>query len=226
MKSEMVYDVLRKAILANELPPGSAIDQNALALRLQVSRTPLRQALVRLHAEGLVTLEPHGNAVVSPLSSDDIREVYAIRAALESMLAEVGSVEVDAEVVAAMNEFIAQQGRAWDARATHTFVQLDRKFHETLYRASGFFEACDLAARLRDRSDRYIELYASYEQWGKNFITEHTAILDAVRNGDSAAVKRLTHSHVANGMDVLLTLMADAPHSSRPISAPTSADVV
>src|SRR5262245_23554654 len=90
-KSQVVYETLRQWILRGRLAPGQTIDQEGLAATLRVSRMPLRQALLKLEADGLIAVRPHRSAVIVPLSPSEIEEIYATRTALEGMLAEVGA---------------------------------------------------------------------------------------------------------------------------------------
>ncbi len=86
-RSRSVYDALRAAILHGELAPGTALRETALAEQFHVSRTPVREAIRRLEAEGLVRVEPRRGAVVSELALDELDEIYDIRSALETLAA-------------------------------------------------------------------------------------------------------------------------------------------
>jgi DNA-binding GntR family transcriptional regulator len=91
-KTEMAHEQLRRWIVSGRLAPGQRLDQAWLAGELRVSRMPLRQALLRLEADGLIHNEPHRGAIVAPLSLAELTDVYAARGAMESMLAEAGAV--------------------------------------------------------------------------------------------------------------------------------------
>src|SRR5216683_3088851 len=85
-KSELVYIGLRESILSGDLAPGEVLDLDALVERFQVSRMPVRQALLKLEADNLLNLRPHRRAVVAPVSEHAIEEIYAMRVVLEALL--------------------------------------------------------------------------------------------------------------------------------------------
>src|SRR5690606_8885303 len=127
-KSEATYEALREWIVSGELEPGRRLDQKWLAGVLNVSRMPLRQALQRLESEGLVQNRPYRSAVVSPLSPSEMEDIYAGRAALEGMLAEVGARRCSTEQLVVMEDLLDQQAGALADRDMRRFVTLDRAF--------------------------------------------------------------------------------------------------
>lgn len=208
-KSQVVYETLRRWILYGRLAPGQTIDQEGLATTLQVSRMPLRQALLKLEADGLIAVRPHHSAVIVPLSASDIEEIYAARTALEGMLAEVGAAHCDDERLAHLEALLADMEQATAANDIDKFVELDRHFHRDLYAASGYERTLEILDRLRDNSDRYIRFYAVYQHGAEQSIREHHEIIAAVRAGDSAGVRAITERHILRGASTLQQLAAD-----------------
>jgi DNA-binding GntR family transcriptional regulator len=170
---------------------------------------PLRQALLRLQVDGLIELQPHRSAIVTPLSASQIEEIYAMRTALEPMLAEVGATRCGADELAAMAELLELIRTAVAAGQMQNFVELDRRFHRELYRASRYPQACELMERLRDASDRYVYFYAMHGTGAHQSLKEHEQILDACRNKQVGRVRRLTEEHIKRGAAVLTKLVAD-----------------
>src|SRR3546814_10322677 len=95
---------------------------------------PLRQALSRLAADGLVINRPHRSAIVAPLSVSMLEDIYVGRRALESMLAEAGARRLDESALETMSRLIERQEAAVDQGDTESYVQLDRQFHPILFR--------------------------------------------------------------------------------------------
>jgi DNA-binding GntR family transcriptional regulator len=205
-KSQVVYETLRRWILHGRLAPGQTIDQEGLATSLRVSRMPLRQALLKLEADGLISIRPHRSAVIVPLSPSVIEEIYATRTALEGMLAEVGARRSDPGCLARMAGLLRQMEAATAAGEMDAFVDLDRRFHAELYSVSGYERACEILDRLRDSSDRYVLFYAAYQHGAEQSLDEHRHLLDACRAGRALDVRHITERHILRGADTLRRL--------------------
>ena len=208
-KTAVVYEQLRRWIVSGTLAPGQRLDQGWLAAELRVSRMPLRQALLRLEADGLIENEPHRSAVVAPLSLPELTDVYAARTALETMLAAAGALHATETDHEAMAEALATQREAVGTGDLARFVEADRVFHFTLYRASGYARSVEMTGRLRDLADRYIWHYARYRSGAARSVNEHEAIFAACQQRDSDGVRRLTADHVHHGLAVLSDLVSE-----------------
>lgn len=205
-KAEFAYQRLRELVLTGELAPGARLDQDQLAESLAVSRMPLRQALLKLESDGLIQLRPHHSAIVTPLSHSAIEELYAMRRALEGMLAAAAGDKLDDRAIATLDGLLGYMSAATMAADWRRFVTLDRSFHRTIYERSGYARAVAEVERLRDASDRYILAFASYRDGASSSLSEHDAILDACRRRDAEEVRALTDAHIARGATVLLQL--------------------
>lgn len=206
-KSESAYALIRHWILIGRLEPGRRLDQEWLASTLQISRMPLRQALERLIAEGFVVSTPHRSAIVAPLSEAMLEDIYASRRALEGMLAEMGARKLTAADIGTLSALIESQEQAVEAGDVEAYVRHDRRFHSTLYRASGYEHSCGLIERLRDTSDRYIRFYASNNHGAHKSILEHWKILRAAEKGEAEKARELTERHIAEGYSVLVSIV-------------------
>src|SRR5690606_28429410 len=111
-KQDWSYEILRRWITTGELTAGGRIDQDHLAERLNLSRVPIRQALVRLQAEGLVDQRPHRGWYVADLDIQDARDVYAGRRALESMLTGRAARIIADEEITSLEEVLTAQEQA------------------------------------------------------------------------------------------------------------------
>ena len=202
-KVDVAYEQLRRWILSGRLKPGDKLDQSWLASSMRVSRTPLRQALLRLASERLIAAEPHRSAVVASLSLVELEDLYQSRRALESMLAETGAAKLTESTVREMRDLLAQQERAVAAADPDRFTELDREFHFALYRAAGFSRAYDIIEELRDSSDRYVRFYAVYKNGAAESLLDHIRIFELCTAGDPAAVRQEVEHHVLRGLDTL-----------------------
>lgn len=203
-KDQIVYEELRRWIVTGQLAPGDPIDQERIATALSVSRMPLRQALLRLEADGLITTWPHRTATVAALSVAEFQELYDLRLALEPMLAEAGSPRLEKEDLAELTRLQSRMEAASTAGELDEFVELDRRFHHAIYAASGFRWGLEIIVRLRDASDRYIYQFAARDHGAVRSCREHRAILDACLTGPPATAAQLTRDHILGGRVSLL----------------------
>jgi DNA-binding GntR family transcriptional regulator len=180
---ERVYRHLRQQILEDQLPPGAELSEAALSRELAVSRGPIREAMGRLAAEGLVTVRPRRGAEVRSLTPQELIDAYQVREALEVMavrLAVPRTTESDLtrldELVDSMAEF-AREDRVAE------FFAANVAFHELL---------CQLSGNTSRFQARTLALRGSLE----SSVSEHRAILAAVRLGDMDEACELTAAHI------------------------------
>ena len=192
-----VYTALRERILSGDLPRASKLRQVSLAEEMGVSRTPLREALRRLAAEGLVDFSPNRGATVSELDFGDMRHAWAARVALEPGAARLAAERRDPDGVAAMREAIADQ-RSADGERGQSF-SANRAFHLALAAASGNPHLTRFAEMLWvPRIGVPIYVAQAAEPAGPSaWADEHERIADAIERGDAEAAERLTRAHVA-----------------------------
>ena len=208
-KVDVAYEQLRRWILTGRLKPGERLDQAWLASHMRVSRTPLRQAMLRLAAERLIDAEPHRSAVVAPLSLIEIEDLYQSRRALEAMLAEAGAARMTDATVRQMQAVLDEQEQAVRAGDPDRFTELDREFHFALYRAAGYARAYDLIQGLRDSSERYVRFYAVYRDGAADSLGEHRRILQLCVERDLAGVRHQVEHHVMRGLEILRTIAGE-----------------
>jgi DNA-binding GntR family transcriptional regulator len=203
-KDQIVYQELRRWIVVGRLAPGDPIDQERIAAALSVSRMPLRQALLRLESDGLITTWPHRTATVAPLSMAEFQELYDLRLALEPMLAEAGVPRLEKDDLADMARLLNRMESADASGELDEFVELDRRFHHRLYGASGFRWGLEIVVRLRDAGDRYVYQFAAHDHGATRSCQEHRAILDACLTGPPTTVAKLIRDHILAGRVALL----------------------
>jgi DNA-binding GntR family transcriptional regulator len=150
-KAEAVYIETRSRILKGTLAPGSAVNQEALAAELGVSITPLREALRRLEMEGLIRVEAHRTMSITPLTSRELDEMYAIRTQLDPFAAGLAAVNVSEAQLEVIDRLARQRA------ATDPVLQLERNrgFHRAVYSSCGNNALINLLEQLWDRTDRY-----------------------------------------------------------------------
>ncbi len=208
---KLVYDVLRDEIIDLSLAPGSPIDENQLAERFAMSRTPIREALVRLAADGLVTTLPNRSTVVSnidflslPAFFDAVTLMYRVT----TRLAARNRTERDLTTIRALQEDFARAVRAQNALA---MISTNRDFHAAIAEAgkNPFYAA--FFARLLDEGRRLLRLYySSYaDRLPERYVTEHEDMIRVIEARDVEAADRLGKAHGDQIVEQIRKLIAE-----------------
>jgi DNA-binding GntR family transcriptional regulator len=206
---DRIHDRLRAAIISGELPPGTPVIEAELAGRLGASRTPVREALRRLEAEGL--LEPRGlrGSVVRALRSDEVECVFEIREALESLAARRAARSLTASELRKLEEMLERMRGAVDD--PNEMERHDTAFHDLILASANGDRLKRMLTDLREELIAYRFLSLSDAARRRATIVEHEAVLDALRAHDEAAAAARTAAHIANARAAVLRLAAAAP---------------
>ncbi len=193
---QRVYTHLREEILSGALPPGSELQEVALSASLGVSRGPIREAIGRLAAEGLVTVRPRRGAVVRALSTEEFLDAYQVREALEVMAVRLAVPRLTDDHLARLEEYVDEMTRCADDGDTQGFFEANTGFHRAFFDISGNRMLRDLYWGLCSQIDRYrvrsLELRGDVQR----SIAEHKAILRAARAGDVERAVHLVSEHI------------------------------
>lgn len=220
-KNEFAYQQVRRAILDGELAPGAKLNQERLAVRVGTSTTPLREALRRLHAEGLVCLGAHRDAHVTALSSSEARHITEIRLGLDPLAVELAATNRSEDDVREMRHLLAELGPIVDGTQERV-LQMHRRFHSVLYRASANPLLADLLDGLWDRTERYrqfgLGLLAGSGRHRDTDFHEHFQLLDLVVEREAGAAADLMRRHVEAS---LAALAQQALADKQPVSSTT-----
>ena len=207
---EQVAERLRTRIFAHELQPGAWIDEQDLALEYGISRTPLREALKVLAAEGLVVLKPRRGCYVTELSEQDLDEVFPVMAVLEGKVAELAARRVtsaDFDRLTAIHDDLEKHAAANNA---DRFFEANQRFHDALQNIAGN----RYLAQLINDARKVIKLTRrdSLRLDGrlKQSLAEHRDILDALRDKDAAKAQRCMHDHLMSGRKALARLAKES----------------
>jgi DNA-binding GntR family transcriptional regulator len=203
-----VAERLRVRIFAHELAPGSWVDEQALAAEYGISRTPLREALKVLAAEGLVVLKPRRGCYVSQPSEQDLDDIFPVIALLEGRCAQEAAVRAkpaDLERLATIHRQLERHAAANDA---DRFFEANQSFHDLLQELAGnrWLQQLIVDTRKVVKLTRRDSL--RLEGRLKQSLAEHRAILRAVRSGRGDQAGRLMHDHILSGRAALAKLQS------------------
>jgi DNA-binding GntR family transcriptional regulator len=193
---QRVYDHLREEILSGRLQPGAELAEVAISEQLGVSRGPLREAIGRLEAEGLVTVRPRRGAVVSSLSKEEFLELYQVREALEMMAVRLAVPRLTAEDVDALQGLIETMAHHAEHDGVTEFFEANAAFHARLLEASGNGKLQTLYRQLLGQMGRYRIRSLILRGNLQRSVAEHAAILRAAKRGDAERAAHLMSEHV------------------------------
>jgi DNA-binding GntR family transcriptional regulator len=202
-KNAYAYEQVRLRIMTGDLTPGQPLAQSKLAAELGVSLTPMREALRRLDAEGLVTIDAHKNACVSALTDTEARNLFTVRERLDPMAAALAAehrtqADIKAIKVAAAALKPLNKDANLEALGAH------REFHRAIYRASHNDLLVNILESLWDKADRYRQIAlperCDSATEAKRVAAEHRQIMKAVIDGDPAAAQSVMTTHVRESL--------------------------
>jgi len=192
-----VADRLREMIIRGEIQEGEQLRQDAIATDLQVSRIPVREALRQLEAEGLIKIVAHRGAVVSSLSSEEIEELFQIRAVLECEVLRLSIPHLTDEDFARAESIMETFEKAlWLEGDVSSWGRLNSEFHATLYSRAGRPQFMAIIRQINNNGDRYTRLQLYLTRAFERAKAEHRTILDFCRKRDVKAACDLMQQHI------------------------------
>ena len=205
-----VAERLRQRIFAHEIPPGSWIDEQKLAEQYGISRTPLREALKVLAAEGLVELKPRRGCYVTEISRQDLDDIFPLMALLEGRCAFEAAQRARAADITELRDLHEQlEAAARDGRID-AFFEANQAFHKRVQELSGNRWLLSVIQDLRKvlKLSRLHSL--SLEGRLQQSLDEHRAIVAAIAAKDGATAERLMHDHLLSGREAAAKMDAKA----------------
>ena len=196
----MIANALRAAIVEGALAPGAPLRQDAIARHFSVSAIPVREALRQLESEGWAKVEMNKGATVAPLSADEAREIYEIRAALESLAL---GLAIPAHTPASLRHAEALCKATAAETDPSLYVGRNEAFHMSLYEPAARPQLFEMIGMLHGRGERYLRLKFGLPSYKGESDREHAALLKAVRRRDVATAQSLLTKHLLDTGELL-----------------------
>jgi DNA-binding GntR family transcriptional regulator len=212
-------EAMREAILNGTYAEGEQLRQDAIASELGVSRIPVREALRQLESEGLVTFTPHHGAVVSTFSVAEIRELFELRALLETDLIRRATPRMESEDLQQAAGILDAYEEALAHGDVGEWGDLNWRLHSTLFAAAGRPLTMRTVERLSHHADRYLRMQLALTHGESRANAEHRAIVAACRKRDARGAARLMRSHILGAGEALVRFLTEYRESQRKSAA-------
>jgi DNA-binding GntR family transcriptional regulator len=212
--ADAIYLTLREAILKGVLPAGERLAELHLAALFDRSRTPVREAILRLESEHLADRSGRRGFVVGGISQAEILEVYAVREVIDGLAARLathGCLPTDLDHLSWLNRRLRKAGEQRDYRL---MVDLNLEFHEAIARASRSALLVQFMRQIHDWVRRFTDTTFSYRSRANEALLEHEAIIDALRRRDPAAAEQVARLHMAHATEVRVAMQQSALHDA------------
>ena len=210
--SERVYQTLREKILQGEYKPGRKFNIDQIARDLEVSNTPVREAMARLTRLGLVEIVPYSGPRIKRLNAAQLKDIYDVRIALEELAVRLVAQSEDPDILNGMAAALEMQERVANGNDPRAVMDADRAFHDALVQASGNSVLLEMLPNLSDRTRLLLELQKFVRRMDKEAavraLHDHTRVYEALQEGDlETAVQELRHQLI-RGREELVEKMS------------------
>lgn len=204
---DRLYQRLKAMAVAFELKPDERVNESALAEKLGASRTPLREALNRLVAEGLLTFQPRRGFFCRPLRPKDIFDLYEARLTVEQATVRLACARAEEADLKAVRADLEQVRPSGAAHKTEALVTSDEAFHLRLAEMAGNAELTRMLASIQERI-RFVR-WIDMDRRRETTFGEHLAIVDAIESRDAATAARLIEAHVGRRAEQITAVVRE-----------------
>ena len=207
---EAVCETLRDAIRKGILEPGERLMEVQLAEELGISRTPVREAIRKLEQEGYVIMMPRRGTYVSDISTNDVKEIFEIRSALESLATGLAARRIEPDELETLQNLLVEIEGYIAKNDIEKIVETDIKFHGLLYQVSRNERLVNIINNLKEQLARFRTLSMSYPGRLQETLEEHSEMVEAIANGDVSAARDAAEHHMERAEKTLLKAMRKA----------------
>lgn len=211
-KTAQVYELIRSSIIDLRVAPGTALSEKDVCDQLGISRTPLREALLRLSVEKLVTIRPNARTQVSRIHLKDVLEGQLVREAIEPRCARLAARHYDPSQEVTFDALFLRKENAFKRNDASTFYGLDEEFHQLLCHTSGYGHLWQILRGAKGQLDRARRLAFPIQRHFDEVIAEHRAIYSCIKQHDEQGAERLLTEHINSiysTLELLLNERAD-----------------
>jgi DNA-binding GntR family transcriptional regulator len=197
-----VYGAIKERIICLQMPPGSHCTEGRLAQELGSSKTPVREALVRLEHEGLVQVSPRLGYSVTPVTLRDVRDLFELRVLLEGEAAALATSRIGEATQLRMIEDAASI--EYDQSDIAQYLRGNIQFHTTLAHAGGNERLVHVIQEVLDQMTRLFHLSLALTTRAEELVNEHRTLIEAVKSGDVRHARELAAGHIRTSQTMVI----------------------
>lgn len=209
--TSQVFEHLLEDVISLRMKPGEAVSLKDLSKRFGTSRSPIREAIIRLTNAGMMEIFPQSGTRVAPIRMDVIREVYFVRNAIEMALVEELARRHDAAQVKTLREIVAQQRQCMSEEDVNAFYQLDERFHLAIAEFAGYPNVWASMDGQKLQMDRLRRLILPLPTRLSSIVDEHSAIVDNIEQGNVEKSREAMAHHLRQVFVIQETLRKEFP---------------
>lgn len=197
-KAAQVYELMRSAIITTALPPGALIVEKEICEALEISRTPLREAIILLSRESLVMIKPSGGTFVNLIDLREVLNGQLTRDTIENRIVKLAARHFDEEISRRFEVCLFQQESASRRRDMNEFFELDNQFHKLICECSGFPNAWKTIHSTTGQLDRVKRYALSNEDHFVQSYKQHKEIFELIKAHDEKGASRAFQHHIGS----------------------------
>lgn len=196
--SEFIYDSLKESIITNEIKANHRINEKEIAERFHVSRTPVREAVLRLAAEGFVKIDSYRRAIVKEISFEELGEILQVLGALDRLAVSLAIDVITPKEIMKLEGITEKMERVCASKSVEKFIELNASFHDELWKSVPNQFLFEILNFVRDKKERYS--YArlfSYKKPGflEKSMKHHRVLMKAIKSRDKEKLQELIVEH-------------------------------
>ena len=194
--AKIAYDALRYSILSFKLKQSTVYNEMSISQELGLSRTPVREALLRLSSEGLITFLPRKGFIVTSYTQKEVEEIFELRLILESVVIKKIVSKISQKNIEKLREYIELQRQAAAKNDYHSFMLSDRAFHKTFFELAGNFKLTEIMDNFQDICHMIGVCYLKVDGLYERAINDHEAVLQSLETGDPDRAETAIADHI------------------------------
>jgi DNA-binding GntR family transcriptional regulator len=205
--NQQAYDEIRRQILNGELAPSTPLSEHQLAASLELSRTPVREAIKRLEKERLVYSVPNRGTFVAELAARDISEIYQVRERLESLAARIAAEQMSPDDIRTLEEEVAHANTLVAERRDREILESDIRFHKYILAATQNGRLIAVLATMDDQMYRVRVLFPRSPEWLDATLRDHAEIVERIKAHDGPGAEQAMERHLRSSRDYAMRLV-------------------
>ncbi len=209
--TDKAYQAVKRDILECKLLPGVEVTGRELSARLDIGKVPLREALIMLGQEGLLQPIPRSGYRITPVTVQDVQDIFALRLLLEPEAARGAAGRIDRELLTRLNELCKAGYEPGNRASESAFLRANREFHVAIADANGNIRLARVLGQLLEEMERLFHLGLAVRDRTDEMIHEHQDLLIAIAAGDAEAAARSTIEQIESARKMVMDGIMSAP---------------